>query len=423
MRATIFDPVGPLLTRGLPTLVGAAALVLTVLPAYLGIPHLGTLLLLLTSAAWHLSPILVGRRAKRSAELVLGPGYVDVKRAGLVSQRIRARDVQGASTSRLRDGVSLALHRKGRADHSIALNLDSEADAAKVCEALGIGHHGYGTLCWPIRPSSGSMLYAFTRITGFMLSLVILAGSVDVHPGLMFIAGAGFFVTSLFNLGSLIDHDVGPRILLRADGVHVYTDKHWYLIPFATIAAAEMHGRAIQITQHGSRQKLVLPFRTSTLSHGGMSSAEAGLVVAQIVSAAQRARGAGPAKPEVGMRVESLARGGESPRAWLTRVDAAIAASGGVGYRGGGTLDPEELWRTFLDPEANVDLRAGAGRALLRIAPDTAPERLEKGIAAVRDKTDAKRIRVALMPDIDAASEELIEIDRALQRRAQLRSA
>jgi hypothetical protein len=83
---------------------------------------------------------------------------------------------------------------------------------------------------------------------------------------------------------------------------------------------------------------------------------------------------------------------------------------GGAGYRGA-ALDEHDLWRTLADPDADVDLRAGVARALVRIAPETALEKVEAAVAAMRDPHEAKRIRVALHPDIEKASRLLEELE------------
>jgi hypothetical protein len=82
--------------------------------------------------------------------------------------------------------------------------------------------------------------------------------------------------------------------------------------------------------------------------------------------------------------------------------------SAGAGYRGN-TLDTQDLWAILEDPEAETELRAAAAR-ILRHAPNTRV-RIDAAVAAVRDETDGRRLRVAIADDLDTASQELAFLD------------
>jgi hypothetical protein len=126
----------------------------------------------------------------------------------------------------------------------------------------------------------------------------------------------------------------------------------------------------------------------------GTSDAELEQLQAQLLSAAHRAHGGGPEKPVATTRIDVLARGRAAREEWLARVDAAAAGFAG-GYRGAG-LEQDDLWSTLHDPEAPADLRAGAARVLLRIAPEKARVDVPAVLATVRVKADEELIRDAI---------------------------
>jgi hypothetical protein len=144
------------------------------------------------------------------------------------------------------------------------------------------------------------------------------------------------------------------------------------------------------------------------LSARGTSDAELAQLTAQLLSAAQRAQGAGPEKPMTATRVDLLGRGGSTRSEWLARLDAT-AAGFASGYRGSG-LDEQDLWTTLRDPEAPAELRAGAARVLVRIAPEKARVEVASVLAAVRAPNDEATIRDALA---EAEQEELLAQKRA----------
>src|SRR5262249_54758348 len=107
--------------------------------------------------------------------------------------------------------------------------------------------------------------------------------------------------------------------------------------------------------------------------------------------------------------VDVLRRKGETAREWLVRLDmAGQMLASGTGYRGN-TLDTEDLWAILEDPEAEAELRAAAAR-VLRHAPDTRV-RIDAAVAAVREESTNRRLRIAIRDDLEAASQELAYLD------------
>src|SRR5690349_4012625 len=51
--------------------------------------------------------VALRQRRPRQVEVVCGPGYVDIKKAGSRNQRIHARSITGATTARTKSGVLL----------------------------------------------------------------------------------------------------------------------------------------------------------------------------------------------------------------------------------------------------------------------------------------------------------------------------
>jgi hypothetical protein len=417
MRARIVDPVGPLWSRALPYL--AAALLVGSACAFTAaaLP-----LLALAATAFFLAPWLVGRRRMREAELLLGPGYVDVKRAGLLSQRIDARAIMGASTARLEDGVGLALQRR-RKDRAISLLVASDAEAHAIRDALGIGHNGFGEVRWILGPTGRVSLQELARVGGWLGTAgSIVAAAVELaHVHVPFeltsllpvLAPMGVLGTLVFVTCWVVNATTMPRhLMLRADGVHGYFPG-WHHFPYGAVANAEMDGDALVLTLHGTMPPIRVPVGRRRFAANGTSHEELTQLRAQLISAAQRAQGAGPEKPGATTRVDLLARGHETRREWLARLDAAAAAFAS-GYRGAG-LDEEDLWTTLRDPDAPAHLRAGAARVLWRVAPAKAPAQVASVLATVRAAADEATIRDALADDDEAEGPDLRSAGRSLR--------
>jgi hypothetical protein len=165
-------------------------------------------------------------------------------------------------------------------------------------------------------------------------------------------------------------------------------------IPWRDVAGVAVERDAIAIARHSTLQVVRIPMGRTPLSAHGAREADVEQLQAQLLSATQRARGDGPEKPVAATRIDVLARGNAAREEWLARLDAA-AAGFATGYRGPG-LEQEDLWSTLHDPEAPADVRAGAARVLLRVAPEKARVDVPAVLATVRVKDEEELIRDAI---------------------------
>ena len=409
MRGRLHDPTGPHWPRVLVPIVGGLLSLVTLwthsdVSSYvsigLGLPAFAMLFL---------SPLLLGRRAPRDVEIVLGPGYVAFKGAGILTQRIRARDITGATTARHGQGLSMALARKGRNGVPVLLEVETEEAARNVRNALGIGHDGYGTLSWATGPRASDKASTLFRALGFgsFATVMLLMEKAQEFGGPLTALGwiSGFYLVLL----TIFHDESGPSVTLRPDGL-LFSTGPLNHVPYDTIVSASQtpKGMTVRVYPRGGGELLEVPVRNPGRSRRGMSNEECAHVVSHIVAAGQRAQGAGAPKSGASARIEILAREkDDAPAAWLARIDGAAAMIGvSSGYRGS-SLDPNDLWKTLEDPDADAHLRAAAARVLLQVEKATAPTRVDAAIAATRDEKIAKRIRIATEPDPTTAAAEL----------------
>jgi hypothetical protein len=202
---------------------------------------------------------------------------------------------------------------------------------------------------------------------------------------------------------------------MTSEGLRLRTVRGWFALPYDAVLGVDEHKRGVVFT-------VPPPYGTvgvecSGPTYGGVTAHDREVLVAQIQSASQRARGLGPHKVDVSERLDVLRRNGESPRDWLTRLDMqGRLLTTAPGYRGN-TLDSEDLWAILEDPEADAELRAAAAR-VLRHSPHTdARPRIDAAVAAVRDEATTRRFRIAISDDIEAASQELSRIEADEQAR------
>jgi hypothetical protein len=399
MRARLVDPLLPWWARLLPY-----SLPLLVILAAWGLSSFAVLALAIAAALAIVPP----RASAGPAELELGPGFIRVRR-GWRSLRIRARDVTGASTARIGARISVALSLRSRSDVPVLLELDREQDAERVRESLGIGHHGFGALGFPLATSATSTFAMVARV-GTVAALLAIAftpsgpasGALDVLYGVIAIACAMVW------LGCSTDAR-SSWLLLKPDGAVPKTAAGYGWLPYASIADVRDTGDAIEIVLAEPHPPLRLRAPTARLSRRCLDGDQRAHLVAQLLAASARARGAGPMKREVAQRLAHLRRGAEGARAWLERLElAARLLRGESGYRAA-PLDREDLWAALEDPEADADLRAAAARILVGVDP-TSRVRIDATLAAVRDDATARRIRVAMRP-LDEACKELENVE------------
>jgi hypothetical protein len=412
MRAMFSDPQGRRIWRALPYIASGALIVTGIFAPLPG--ALGTIIGLAGATGLNVAGLLPWRqRKKRPVELVCGPGYVDVTQAGSRNQRIEARSIIGASTARSADGVALTLSHDKR-DQPMTLELETEAEVERIRHALGIGHGGFGTVGWRTVPAGPMKAAVVGRAIALLLGAIILAVAVGGSADSTLVAG--IFLGQFAALGMLLGI-IGwfakaplPSVLMTADGLRLMTPRGWFTVPYANVLDVEDHGRALVFRVPAPYHSVSVE-TTAVWAGAGLPAEDRDALLAQIRAAALRARGFGPHKQDVTGRIDVLRRNGESPRDWLVRLDMAgqmLATS--PGYRGN-TLDTEDLWAILEDPDADAELRAAAVRVLRH---STAPEtrtRIDTALAAVRDDTTTRRLRIAIRDDIDEASVELAALD------------
>ncbi len=410
VRAGFLDPQGRKVWRVLTYAIPTFALLFAIFGPIHG--HPATAMGFGSVGLLHLLGVLdLRQRTKRQVELTCGPGYVDVSKAGTRNQRILARDVKGATTARTGKGLLLTLqHHKRNAP--ITLELESDADAAKVRHALGIGHGGFGEVAWRTAADSnrrtgfvGNLLGA---ATGIGIALALLFGDRGGEAIAILLGMAGFFATILGIAGALSPKPE-PTIVMTAAGLRLRTPRGWFALPYEAMREVDDSPERFIFTVPEPYHSVVVDKSKGLL--GGLSPAERDTALAQVRAAAQRARGMGPEKVDVSGRVDVLRRQGESPRDWLVRLDmAGQTLDAGAGYRGN-TLDAEDLWTILEDPEAEPELRAAAARVLRHLRAPETRVRIDTALAAVRDEPTNRRLRIAVNDDLEGATQALAYLE------------
>ena len=202
-----------------------------------------------------------------------------------------------------------------------------------------------------------------------------------------------------------------PSVVMAAEGLKIQTKQGWFTVPYDHVQGIEQVKGALRFT-------VPPPYHfadveaAGNLIGAGLGPDDRDGLIKQIMSAAARARGLGASKNDVTGRVDVLRRNGESPRNWLARLDMAgrMLETSVAGYRGH-TLDHEDLWTVLEDPEAEADLRAAAARVLRHSPKPETRLRIDAAVAAVRDESVNRRLRIAIRDDVDDASHELAMLD------------
>jgi hypothetical protein len=411
VRASFTDPQGPKVWRLAPYLATIATFLFAIFGPLEGPPAVG--LGVAAAIGFHLLGIFSFRQRKpRQVELVLGPGYVEVKRAGSRNQRISAKGIVGATTSRTPDGLLITLQHEKR-DQPISFLVSSDAEAEKVRHALGIGHGGFGTIAWKSAVDSsvrhgwiGRIVAAAAIFIVAMLGFVI-GGEAAALAGITL--GPFGFIGAILGLSSLNQKHRQPSVVMTAEGLRLLTQQGWFALPYDAVLDVSEERRSIDFRVPPPYNYVSVAAVGQAL--GGMNDHERAIMLAQVTAASQRARGMGPHKNDVTGRLDLLRRNGQNARDWLVRLDMqGQMLHSGPGYRGN-TLDTEDLWAILEDPEAEPELRAAAARVLKHSPQEGARVRIDAAVAAVRDEATNKRLRVAVDGDLDTASRELAFLD------------
>lgn len=411
MRVGLSDPIGPRFWRVIPY---ALPFLLLAFAMAFGVTFESEMAALVASllalGSFSGLGLLPSRGALRSAEVTCGAGQITIAKAGTRSQEIVAKDIVGATTARTRKGILLTLALKDRAQ-PVTLEVEDDHAAEQIRHALGIGHGGFGEISWRTQPDTNMRSALIGRIlvivcTALMLLIAALAGA-DAAIGSAALLGQVAFIGTIIGFVGLTAKDKQPTLIMGADGLRLRTMRGWFALPYGAVSGIDEWHRSL-------RFHVPPPFHTVEVAKtgagfGGISADEQKILLAQVRAASQRARGYGPKKDDVEGRIEVLRRHGESPRDWLARLDlAGQMLHAGAGYRGH-SFDVDDLWAILEDPEADGELRSAAAR-VLKHAPD-ARIRIDAAVAAVRDETTNKRLRIAVDDDLDAATRDLAFLD------------
>jgi hypothetical protein len=412
MRASFSDPQGPRFWRFAPYI----APLLLILIAMFGPPTgatAGWLALAGIAGAMLAGLVPVRQTRSRPVDLTCGPGYVEIKGALTRNQRIRTKSIVGASTCRTARGVSLALAHTGRTQ-PITIEVRSEADAERIRRALAIGHGGFGAVAWRTTPGATAKAAFVGRwmALGLGATIALLAATAGDEAAAAFglILGQFAFIGGILGVVGWFAKPASPTVVMAADGLRLFTARGWFNLPYANVLDVELQsGQLVFRVPPPYHTVSVDASRAWGTAAPGKEDLEA--LVAQIRSAALRARGLGPQKQDVTGRLDTLRRNGESARDWLVRLDmAGQLLSTAPGYRGN-TLDTEDLWAILEDPEAEAELRAAAARILRHSPQPDTRTRIDAAVAAVRDDATHRRLRIAIAEDLDEASVELTSLD------------
>jgi hypothetical protein len=387
--ARVFDP-----THRARWFVAAGATIVTVGIGLLAVsPILGYVAMLagvMTALSWNLQ----SRRLVRSQALVCKPGSIHARGSGL----IRARDLEGATTARVGEGVALVLAHRRRRRQPIIVELDDDVALDMVCKSLGIGHHGFGYIDFVTQPSS---LESWSRVlSGLGMGAAV---AMLIEPLIPYGAFALFFALVGIAALALLRAARSPAFArITSAGVLLPTGM---FVPFRSIEDVQLVANVIVFRVRTDRgvPELRVPIRLVTYAREGMTRDELEHVIAQIRAASDRAHGQFKTKTAPEALAARLARNAnENDADWHARLDTL--AIGGAGYRAL-SAEPAELWALLEDPEAPADIRAGAARVLGRIDKTTLRVRVKDVLATVREPETRTRIADTIEEDEEPAAD------------------
>lgn len=357
------------------------------------------------------------RRGFRRARLDVKPGRVEVRR--LVPLVIRAEDVTGATTASMHDGrIRLVLALRGRTHDPVVLDLASEAEVLEVRRALGLGHHGTGTIPFTVSWSPLALLASALHLLGLLSMCLLLAALLDSTREAALVFGLiGAIPSAFIGLPLHFSGLQADRVWLQQGGLELQLSGHMRGVAWGHLTSVEQDGRVLELDFANGERVRVGAFAPISASKAVLES-----LAAALADASRRARGLAAPKEEGPELVRVLARGPEERHgAWLARVDAAgrSVGAGPGGYRGA-ALSARDLFAVLEDPDAEDELRVAAGRALRVSTEDaTTRARIDAAVAAsARDRAFIEQIRIALdTPDAERAGSALESVGAAPKRR------
>jgi hypothetical protein len=377
VEATVFDPSPPPGIFALfgPALLVAGILLTPIIPRWDPTWALAGLSLIF---AYDMRP----RRRPKKTRITCKAGAIRVPGRRL----IRARDLEGATTTRIGDRVSIVLAHRRRRGTPIVIDVADEAALATLCKSLGIGHNGFGHVDFVVRPTGVERArYAIDALT--LAPLVAILAS----PGPGLLGGMLPLLLLVAAIAALVRWST-PAALVRITSGGIFVPRHGKtFIPFHMIEEVMQRPGELVFRVRATDETVVttVPMSTSAWARNACSPAELEHLVEQIRAAVERAHGKFVFKPEPTL-AKLLERGENEPLGdWLARIDTFGA---GAGYRGT-VFDAAELWTLLEDPEAKPDVRSAAARILARLDRKTLRVRVGDILATVRD--DEIRARIA----------------------------
>ncbi len=350
---------------------------------------------------------LTRRAAPAEVDVLCTKGRVTISGGPLINRLIRAKDIIGATTARHGEGNVLSLALRGREGKPIHLELASEDEVKSVCDALGIGHGGFGAVGFSLRARLRDVIEAWTRLLagGAWAGFAVLMFQGNTHARTV----AGMVAVVLVNLVVILGimrRAATPQLVLRSDGAHEGAGRTWRPIRYDAFADLYAGPDALLAPQ------LRLQSKPSAWLSDGMSVAERDILVSQLRGASARAFGRAALKDDGPAQLDSLQRNGSSLDGWLGRLDAVAASlTRGEGAYRSGALEAADLWRVAEDPEAVPDLRMAAVRVLAKLDGKAVAVRVAPLLDTVREELVRKRIRVAMEPDGAIVERELFAIE------------
>lgn len=339
------------------------------------------------------SPFLLGRFPLTNAELLVEPGRVRVRGAGLANQTFRPQDVAAFGVAPLgRSQQSafgfvdapegdeetrfvVALRRRSwlgtRATRPTLFVVDDLEAVEALRNALGVQRATTGPFSWPLR--GGSIGGRIALVLGCLVAAcTAVIGGPWAHVGLRLLIPCWFaaLIEVFINLLGT------PARSLRFQPTGVEHDGR--VVTWAEIAAVTFERDSwLQLARIGLPP---LFFRAVPQRHGrdGLSPLEFAFLASYIEKEARVRRG-----EEGGLVAErpaALAFDGNTD-GWLARLDGADPDR--ADYRQGG-VSRQDLLGILENPDAAWDARAGAGRILLRVARTRNDAELRSRIADAR---------------------------------------
>jgi hypothetical protein len=339
------------------------------------------------------SPFLLGRFPLTNATLLVEPGRVRVRGAGLANQTFRPRDVAAFGVAPLARSQQsafgfvesaegeeetrfiVAIRRRSwlgtMAVRPSLVVVDDLETVEALRNALGVNRSSSSHFSWPLRGGTVGGRIALVLGCLFAACTAVLGGA-WAHVGLRLLFPCWFaaLIEVLINLFGT----PARSLAFRAEGVA----HDGRLVPWAEIAAVTFERDSwLQLARIGLPPMF---FRAVPQRHGrdGLSPLDFAFLASYIEKEARMRRGEeGGAAYD---RPALLAFEGDT-EGWLARLDGADPDR--ADYRQGG-VSRQDLLGILENPDASWDARAGAGRILLRVASTRNDAELRTRIADAR---------------------------------------